>query len=71
MLRRVSERGSIMVATRRIHVGMIHARKIVTISAGDHSFRLDIDRDHRRRSPHYQQRDPPLQGIRDQAGPRR
>ena len=41
--RRVSERGSIMVATQRIHVGMIHARKIVTVIANDHSFELVID----------------------------
>ena len=41
--RRVSQRGAIMVATQRIHVGMIHARKIVTVTASDHSFRLDID----------------------------
>ena len=41
--RRVSQRGSIMVATQRIHVGMIHARKIVTVTASDHSFQLDID----------------------------
>ena len=43
MQRRVSQRGSIMVATQRIHVGMIHARKIVTVTAGDHSFQLDVD----------------------------
>jgi transposase InsO family protein len=41
--RRVSQRGSIMVATQRIHVGMIHARKIVTVTADDHTFRLDIE----------------------------
>jgi hypothetical protein len=41
--RRVSQRGSIMVATQRIHVGMIHARKIVTVTVSDHSFQLDID----------------------------
>jgi hypothetical protein len=41
--RRVSQRGSIMVATQRIHVGMIHARKVVTVTASDHSFELDID----------------------------
>jgi hypothetical protein len=41
--RRVSQRGSIMVATQRIHVGMIHARKIVTVTADDHSYRLDIE----------------------------
>jgi hypothetical protein len=41
--RRVSQRGSIMVATQRIHVGMTHARKIVTFTATDHSFQLHID----------------------------
>jgi hypothetical protein len=41
--RRVSRRGQIMVATQRIQVGMIHARKIVTVTADDHSFRLDVD----------------------------
>jgi hypothetical protein len=41
--RRVSQRGSIMVATQRIHVGMIHARKIVTVTVGDHTFQLDVD----------------------------
>ena len=43
--RRVSQRGQIMVATQRIQVGMIHARKIVTVTASDHSFRLEIDGD--------------------------
>lgn len=32
-----------MVATQRIQVGMIHARKIVTVTADDYSFRLDIE----------------------------
>jgi hypothetical protein len=41
--RRVSQRGQIMVATQRIHVGMIHARKIVTVSAEDHTFRIGLD----------------------------
>ncbi len=41
--RRVSQRGSVMVATQRIQVGLIHARKIVTVTVGDHSFQLDID----------------------------
>ena len=41
--RRVSQRGQIMVATQRIHVGMIHASKIVTVTAGDHSFQISID----------------------------
>jgi hypothetical protein len=43
MQRRVSQRGQIMVATQRIQVGMIHARKIVTVTADDHTFQLDID----------------------------
>jgi hypothetical protein len=30
-----------MVATQRIHVGMIHARKIVTVTATDHTFEID------------------------------
>jgi hypothetical protein len=41
--RRVSQRGQIMVATQRVHVGIIHARKIVTVTVGDHSFRISID----------------------------
>jgi hypothetical protein len=41
--RRVSQRGSIMVAAQRIRVGMIHTRKIVTVSADDDTFQLDID----------------------------
>ena len=43
MQRRVSQRGSITVATQRIHVGMIHARKVVTVTASDHSFRISLD----------------------------
>ena len=41
--RRVSSRGGIMVATQKIQVGLIHAGKIVTITAEDHAFRLVID----------------------------
>jgi len=41
--RRVSGRGGIMVATQKIQVGLIHAGKIVTVTAEDHSFRLQID----------------------------
>jgi transposase InsO family protein len=41
--RRVSSRGGIMVATQKIQVGLIHAGKIVTITAEDHSFRLSVD----------------------------
>jgi len=41
--RRVSQRGQIVVATERIHIGMIHARKIVTVAAEDRSFRISPD----------------------------
>lgn len=41
--RRVSQRGSIMVATQRIHVGMIHARKTVTVTAEEGQFLLSAD----------------------------
>lgn len=41
--RRVSQRGQIMVATQRIQVGMIHVSKVVTVTADDHSLRVDID----------------------------
>ena len=34
-----------MVATQRIHVGMIHARKTVTVTSGDHSFQISIGED--------------------------
>jgi len=32
-----------MVATQRIQVGMIHARKTVTVTATDHSFQIALD----------------------------
>ena len=32
-----------MVATQRIRVGMIHVRKVVTVTVDDHSLRVDID----------------------------
>ena len=41
--RRVSSRGGIMVATQKIQVGLVHAGKIVIVTAGDHSFRLAVD----------------------------
>jgi transposase InsO family protein len=41
--RRVSARGSIMVATQKIQVGMIHARKTVTVTADNGCFTLVID----------------------------
>ena len=40
--RRVSQRGSIMVATQRIQVGMVHARETVTVTATDHSFQISL-----------------------------
>lgn len=41
--RRVYSRGGIMVATQKIQVGMIHARKLVTVTAKDNRFKLVID----------------------------
>jgi transposase InsO family protein len=41
--RRVSSRGGIMVATQKIQVGLIHAGKIVTVTAEDRTFRLQVD----------------------------
>jgi transposase InsO family protein len=41
--RRVSCRGGIQVARQRIHVGMTHAGKIVTVVTENNSFRLVID----------------------------
>jgi hypothetical protein len=32
-----------MVATQKIQAGLVHAGKIVTVTAGDHSFRLTVD----------------------------
>jgi hypothetical protein len=41
--RRVSSRGGIQVARQRIHVGMTHAGKIVTVVTENNSFHLVID----------------------------
>ena len=41
--RRVSQRGQIMVATQRIQVGLIHARKIATVIATSTTFEVSID----------------------------
>ena len=38
--RRVSSRGGVMVATQKIRAGLIHAGKVVAVTAEDHSFRL-------------------------------
>jgi hypothetical protein len=43
--RKVSSRGGIQVARQRIHVGMTHAGKIVTVIPENNSFRLVIDGD--------------------------
>ena len=34
---------SVTEVTQRIHVGVIHARKIVTVTAADDSFRISLD----------------------------
>ena len=68
--RRVSSRGGIMVATQKIQVGLIHAGKIVTVTAGDHSFRLVIDGQAVGVVPRTTaQRDPPVQGLRGAPAP--
>jgi transposase InsO family protein len=41
--RRVSSRGGIMVASQKIQVGLVHAGKTVTVTAEDHSFRIQVD----------------------------
>jgi hypothetical protein len=38
--RRVSSRGAIVVAGQRIHVGMVHAGRTVTVEAADRTFRV-------------------------------
>jgi len=38
--RRVSCRGALVVAGQRIHVGMVHAGRTVTVEAADHTFRV-------------------------------
>ena len=38
--RRISCRGAIVVAGQRIHVGMVHAGRTVTIESADHTFRV-------------------------------
>jgi hypothetical protein len=41
--RRVSSRGGVQVTRQRIHAGMAHAGKIVTVVLENNSFRLVID----------------------------
>jgi hypothetical protein len=41
--RRVSCRGGLMVARQKIHVGMIHAGKIATVTCENNHFRVVID----------------------------
>ena len=67
--RRVSSRGGIMVATQKIQVGLIHAGKIVTVTAGDHAFRLTVDGQPVRVVPRTTTRDPPVQGLRGAPAP--
>jgi transposase InsO family protein len=38
--RRISCRGSLTVARQRIHVGMVHAGRTVTVETADHTFRV-------------------------------
>jgi len=41
--RRVSCRGAVVVTRQRIHVGMVHAGRTVTVEAADHTFRVYAD----------------------------
>jgi len=41
--RRVRWRGAVGVARQRIHVGMVHAGRTVTVEAADHTFRVYAD----------------------------
>jgi hypothetical protein len=38
--RRISDRGSLTVAGQRIHVGMVHAGRTITVETADHTFRV-------------------------------
>ena len=38
--RRVSARGALTVAGQRIHIGMVHAGRTVTVASADHTFRV-------------------------------
>jgi hypothetical protein len=63
--RRVSCRGSLMVARQKIHVGMIHAGKTATVICEDNQLRGGHRRrDRRRRAPYHHQRNLPLQSQR-------
>jgi hypothetical protein len=63
--RRVSERGSIMVATQKIQVRMIHARKTVTVTADSNSFTVTAGEETIAVVPRTtSKRDQPLQGLR-------
>jgi hypothetical protein len=61
---RVSQRGQIVVATQRIRVGMIHVRKVVTVTDDDRSLRVDIDGETAAIVPRTTSREiHPLQGL--------
>jgi hypothetical protein len=63
--RRVSSRGGIQVARQRIHVGMTHAGKIVTVIPPGQQLPAGHRRRHRHyRAPHHQPPDRPLLGLR-------
>ena len=40
--RRVSSRGAIVIAGQRIHVGMVHAGRTVTVESADHTLRIYV-----------------------------
>src|SRR4051794_34704559 len=38
--RRVSTRGAITIARQRIHIGIVHAGRTLTVESADHTFRI-------------------------------
>ena len=38
--RRVSSRGAITIARQRIHIGIVHAGRTLTVESADHTFRI-------------------------------
>ena len=51
--------GQIMVAAQRIQVGLIHARKIATVTATDTTFEVSLDGQTAAIVPRHQRGDPP------------
>ena len=57
-----------MDATQGIHVGMIHARKIATVTVSDDGFQISLDGETISVVPRQHAGDPPVRGLRNRAG---